>query len=282
VAPLAEKIDRKQLKRPDEFQVIAGKAMAWALEHQRQLLLAGGAVVVAVLLVWGLSAWRNAREATAGADLAQALEVQSRPIAGEAQPGQETFPSKDERNKAALTALEKVRADHSGTPAGQTALAEVGFLKLKLGDAPGAQKDLSDFLGSARSEHPLRPFAQESLGYAFEAEGKLDDARAAFEKLRDLGLPARADFQSARLALLQNKPDAKQQLEKVGKEYAKETDVVREANQRLELASLPPVPAGYAPPPAPAAVPEQPKPAEKKVAEKKPAPAKKPQAKKKK
>jgi hypothetical protein len=265
---LAEKIDRKQLKRPDEFQVIAGKAMEWGVAHRREVMIAGAAVVAAVLLAWGLSAWRSARDARAGGDLAQALEVQSRPIAGEGQPGQETFSSKDERNKAALAALEKVRADHGETPAGATALAEVGFLKLKLDDSAGAQKDLADFLGSARTDHPLRPFAQESLGYAFEGQGKLDDARAAFEKLRDLGLPARADFQVARLALLQNKPDAKQQLEKVGKEYPKETDVVRDANQRLELASLPPVPAGYTPP---AAAPQA----------QEPAPAKKPQAKKK-
>jgi tetratricopeptide (TPR) repeat protein len=117
----------------------------------------------------------------------------------------------------------------------------MGFLKLKSGDPAGAQKDLSDFLGSAPKDHPLRPFAQESLGYALEAQGKLDDARAAFEKLREIGMPARADYQAARLALIQNKPDAKQQLERIAKEYPKEIDVVRAANERLELASLPPV-----------------------------------------
>jgi len=137
-----------------------------------------------------------------------------------------------------------VRADHAGSTAAQTALAEVGFHKLKAGDAAGAQKDLQDFLSAAGKDHPLRPFAQESLGYALEAQGKLDEARAAFEKLRELDLPARADFQAARLALLQGKPDAKQQLERVAKEYPKEADVVRAANERLELASLPPVAPG--------------------------------------
>lgn len=271
---MSEKIDRKQLKRPDEFQVVAGQAMEWVAAHQKQVAAAVGAVVVAVLLVWGFSAWRSSREAQAGAELSQALELESRPLAGEsAQPGAETFPSQAERTKATEAALEKVRADHSGTTAAQTALAQLGFIKLKSGDGAGAQKDLSDFLSGAAKDHPLRVFAQESLGYAFEAQGKLDDAKAAFEKLRELGLPARADFQAARLALVQGKPDAKQQLEKVTKEYPKETDVVREANERLELASLPPVSAT----PAPAAAPEQ-------VAEKpaaKPAPAK-PLAKKKK
>lgn len=240
---MAEKLDRKQLKKPDEFQVVAGKALEWVLARQKQVTAAIVAVVVVILAVWGFAAWRSSREAKAGAALSEALDLESRPIAGEgpAQPGEQTFPSKEERSKAALAALEKVHAENGGTTAAATAQAEMGFLKLKSGDPAGAQKDLSDFLGSAPKDHPLRPFAQESLGYALEAQGKLDDARAAFEKLREIGMPARADYQAARLALIQNKPDAKQQLERIAKEYPKEIDVVRAANERLELASLPPV-----------------------------------------
>ncbi|MFN2549452.1 MAG: tol-pal system YbgF family protein [Myxococcales bacterium] len=239
---MAEKLDRKQLKRPDEFQVVAGKAMEWVAARQKEVTLAVAAVLVLALAVWGLSAWRSSREAKGGAALSEAIDFESRPIAGEgpSQPGQETFPSKDERTKSALAALERVRADHGGTTAAATALAEIGFLKLKSGDAAGAQKDLSDFVGSAAKDHPLKPFAQESLGYAFEGQGKLYEARAAFEKLREMDMPARADYHAARLALMQNKPDAKQQLERIAKEYPKEIDVVRAANERLELASLPP------------------------------------------
>ena len=75
--------------------------------------------------------------------------------------------------------------------------------------------------------------------------------------MRDFDLPARADYQEARLALLAGKPDAKAQLEKLAKDYPKEADLVREANLRLELAALPP--ASAAPAPAPAA-PEKPAP----------------------
>ena len=258
---MADKIDRKQLKRPDEFQIVAGRAMGWMVGHRNFVLGVGGAVLAALLLAWGLTAWRTSREAKAGGALAEALELQSRPIAGEApaQPGQETFPSKEEREKAVLSALENVRAAHSGTTAGQTAIAELGFHKLKASDAPGAQKDLQDFLDRAGRDHPLRPFAQESLGYALEAQNKLEDARAAFEKLRDLDLPARADYQVARLALLQGKPDALQQLERVAKDHPKELGVVREANERIEIASLPAATPGQA---APAPQPEK-APAEK-------------------
>jgi hypothetical protein len=243
---VAEKIDRKQLKRPDEFQLVAGKAMGWVAANQSKVLAAVGAAVVAVLIGWGVGSWRSSREGNAGTELARALELESRPVGAAAQGGEEGFATKEERDKAVLAALEKVRGDYGRTTAGRTALAEMGFQKLKQGDAAGAQKDLEDFLSSAGRDHPLQPFAQEALGYAFEAEKKFDEAKAAFGKLRELGLPARADFQDARLALAQGKPEAKQQLERVAKEYPKEMDVVRAANERLELASLPPVTPGEA------------------------------------
>jgi len=249
---VADKIDRKQLKRPDEFQLLAGRAMGWMVGHKRLVLGASGAILAALLIAWGLATWRTSREAKAGGALAETLELQSRPIAGEgpAQPGQDTFPSKEERQKAVIAALENVRSAHGGTTAAQTALAQLGFHKLKAGDAAGAQKDLQEFLDRAGRDHPLRPFAQESLGYALEAQNKLDEARAAFEKLRDLDLAARADYQVARLALVQGKPDAREQLERVAKDHPKDAAVVREANERLEIAALPPATAGQGTPPA--------------------------------
>lgn len=276
---MAEKLDRKQLKRPDEFQVVAGKAMEWIAAHQREAVFAVVALAVAALAAWGFTAWQASREAKAGGELAEALEIESRPVAGEgpSQPGQQTFASADERTKAALAALEKVRADHGGTAAAHTALAQIGFLKLRGGDAAGAQKDLQEFLGKTGTDHPLRIFALESLGYAFEAQGKFDDARAAFDKLREVGLPARAEYQAARLSLVQGKPDAKQQLERVAKEYPKEEDVVREANERVELASLPPVTASSVTAPAEKAEKPAPVKALKKTVT---VPAQKPQAKK--
>src|SRR3954447_17096656 len=227
--------------------------MGWMVAHKTAVMGALAAIAVVALAGWGVAFWRNSREAKAGAELAEALELQSRPVAGDgpAQPGQETFPSKEERDKAVLAALEKVGSDQGGTTAAQTALAEIGFQRLKSGDGAGAEKALKQFLDRAGRDHPLRPFAQESLGYAFEAQNKLDDARAAFEKLRDLDLPARADYQVARLALVQGKPDAREQLERVAKDHPKDAAVVREANERLEIAALPPATAGQGTPPAP-------------------------------
>jgi hypothetical protein len=250
---LAQKLDRKQLKKPDEFQVVAGKAMGWIAAHQKPLLVGLVAVALAIAGAWAVTSYAGSREAKAGAELAAALELASRPLAtgGPAEPGVPTFANKDERAKATLAALEKVRSDHPRTAAGQTALAQVGFLQLKQGDAAGAQAALQQFLKDAAKDNPLRPVVQESLGYALEAQGKLDEARAAFAQLAQDGGPGRAAFQQARIALVEGKPDARAQLEQVAKEYAKEP-VAQEANMRLEVAALPP-PGPASPAPAPPA-----------------------------
>ena len=247
---MAQKLDRKELKKPDEFQVVAGKVMGWIAAHQKPALALLIALAVAVLGGWAASAYSGSREGKAGAELAVALELSSRPLASEAQgqPGVETFPSREERNKAALQALEKVRADFPRSTAAQTAEAQIGFIKLKAGDAAGAQAALQAFLDDAPGGHPLRALAQESVGYALEAQGKLEEARGAFARLAGDGATERAAFQEARIALVAGKPEAKQQLEQVAKEYAKDP-VAMEANMRLELSSLPPAGAPRAPAP---------------------------------
>jgi len=249
---LAQKLDRKQLKKPDEFQVVAGKAMGWIAAHQRVLL--GGLVAVALVIAgaWALTSYSSSQETKAGGEMAAALEIASRPLASEGPaPGVPAFANKDERTKATLAALEKVRSDFPRSTAARTAVAQIGFLKLKEGDAAGAQAALQQFVKDAARGHPLRPVAQESLGYAFEAQGKLEEARAAFAQLVQDGVPARAAFQQARIALVEGKPDARAQLEQVAKDYAKEP-IAQEANMRLEVAALPP-PGTSAQPAKPAA-----------------------------
>jgi tetratricopeptide (TPR) repeat protein len=268
---VSEKLDRKQLKQPDEFQVLATKAMEWTIKHQKQVVTGIVAAAVLALVGWGVAAYRGSREEKAGGALSEALELATRPLAGEVPPGTavETFPSKEEREKATIAALRKVKDDFGGSRAAETATAQIGFHELQSGDAAAATKDLQEFLGSAGKDHPLRFVAQQSLGYALQAQGKLDEAKAAFAQLRELGHPALADFQDARLALVQNKPDAKTALEKFGKDYPKELELTREANERVELATLPPVTA-----PGPTPAPPTPEPAKIQPSQKPASPAK--------
>ena len=248
-----KKLDRKELRQPDEFQVVAAKAMEYLVARRQLLVGAGIAFVALVVIVWGATAYMDSREAKAGAQLSEALEMQARPIAGDPGllPGAEAFPSKDDRTKAVQTALEKVRSEFGSSQAGRTAGAQLGFLKLKAGDAAGATTLLSDYVEQGRKDDPLRAVALEALGVAQENQGKLDEAKATYARLAEAGAPERAAFQQARIQLVQGKPEAKAELEKVAKEYPKDA-VAMDAQRRLELASLPP------PPPPGAAVPVAP------------------------
>jgi hypothetical protein len=240
---VAEKVtgkDLKELRKPDEFQVIAAKILEWILAHQKQLTMAGGAVVVVALLAWGASTWKSHRESAAGEQLAEALRIEARPVAGEGftQPGDETFASRDARNKAATDAFEKVRKDHANTVAALTATLQIGLLKQEAGDAAGAVAPLEEFLRDAPADHPMKPAALEALGYAYEAQGKLAEAQNNFGKLSAAGAPDRGAYQLARLAQVQGKPEAKDLLTAVAKDYSKDP-VAMDANLRLEVAALP-------------------------------------------
>ncbi len=58
---MAQKLDRKELKKPDEFQVVAGKVMGWIAAHQKPVL--AGLIALAVLLLggWAASAYSTSR-----------------------------------------------------------------------------------------------------------------------------------------------------------------------------------------------------------------------------
>ena len=240
---MAEKVtgkDLKALRKPDEFQLVAGKAMNFLLAHQRQLLIVLVAIVAVVVIAWGAAALKQRSETKAGEALAEALRVASRPVAGEglAQPGEETFATQAERSKAASEAFEKVRKEHGSSTAGQTATLQLGLLKQQGGDAAGAAPLLDEYLKASPAGNPIRATALEALGYAQEAQGKLAEAKDAFGKMKDAGAPERSEYQLARIALIEKKPGARDQLAEVAKKYAKEP-VALEANLRLEVAGLP-------------------------------------------
>ena len=270
VRNVSEKLDRKELQKPDEFQATAGKIMTQLVAKRQLLAVIGGAFVLLVVVFWGVSTYLQSREASAGAALSEALELASRAVAGEpgAAPGAETFPTKDDRTKAVQAALEKVRSEYPPSEAARTASAQLGFLKLKNGDAAGAATALAEYIEKGHKTDPLRSIVLEALGAAYENQGKLDEAKATYAKLAEAGAPARADYQQARILLVQGKPEAKAALEKVAKDYPKD-GVAMDAQRRLELASLPP-------PPPPGAVQDEPAPAEVKAApaKGKPAPGK--------
>jgi len=273
---VATKAERNEMRQPDEFQVQASRAMDFLIARKNALIGAVLVIVVLVIGVWAVTEYQHAQDAKAGAELSAALALVARPVMGElgaSQPGIETFANDDAKTQALTPAFEKVRADYPGRAAARTAGAQLGFLKLKHNDAAGAVTLLQEYLAKAGSDDVLRTSAQEGLGAAYENQGKLDDAAAAYAKLSEMGASEEGAYQVARIAMLQKKPDAKAQLEKVVADYPK--DAATEARRSLEMIDLPPPPPGTVAPSAPVTAPT-PAPTGKKPAVKPaPKPAKK-------
>ncbi len=249
---VSTKAERKELRQPDEFQVQASRVMQWMIDRRALLIGVGAVVVIAVVGVWAAGEYQNAQEEKAGAALSSALALVARPVMGEGAsmaPGAETFATDEAKTTALQTAFEKVRADFPGRHAAWTAGAQLGFLKLKHGDAAGATTLLNEYIATAGKDDVLRAAALAALGAALENQGKLEEAAQAYARLTEAGAPADAAYQAARIALLEKKPDAKEQLEKVAKDYAKDP-AAADARRTLELAALPPPPAAGAVAPA--------------------------------
>jgi len=274
---VATKAERNEMRQPDEFQVQASRAMDFLIARKNALIGAVLVIVVLVIGVWAVTEYQHAQDAKAGAELSAALALVARPVMGElgaSQPGIETFANDDAKTQALTPAFEKVRADYPGRAAARTAGAQLGFLKLKHNDAAGAVTLLQEYLAKAGSDDVLRTSAQEGLGAAYENQGKLDDAAAAYAKLSEMGASEEGAYQVARIAMLQKKPDAKAQLEKVVADYPKDA-AATEARRSLEMIDLPPPPPGTVAPSAPVTAPT-PAPTGKKPAVKPaPKPAKK-------
>lgn len=63
------RLRRKDIKRPDEFFTLTGRALTWVRQHQ-QLATWGGVGLLACLVAVGVaSAYRGARQRDANADL---------------------------------------------------------------------------------------------------------------------------------------------------------------------------------------------------------------------
>ncbi|HSC86054.1 MAG TPA: hypothetical protein VLC09_02240 [Polyangiaceae bacterium] len=120
------------------------------------------------------------------------------------------FPSVDARSEAALKAWKGLNETSSGELAAYAELGRAATLLdgKKWSDARAAFEKAAAIPGIS-TEGALR--AREGVGLALEAEGKLPEARAAFEKVKDTGAAQAKElsrFHVARVRFLQGEKDA--------------------------------------------------------------------------
>jgi hypothetical protein len=196
-------LSRKEMKQPDQFQVVAGEAASWLTGHRRQALLAGGALAVLLIAALALSAWRDRRSSGAASLLSEVYrtaggEISAVPLPGVPGP---FFPSDGARQKAVAEAAGKVLVEYPGTSQAALAALAKGDAHLRLGDSDAAVAAYQIYLSTAKRNDSFRFAALEGLALAAEGKGDPAAALAGWARL-GAEVPAqadRADLERARL-----------------------------------------------------------------------------------
>ena len=199
----------------DEFITKTSSFMDWVYEHRRPVGLL--VVVVLVVAVAGIFVHRylQNKSATESKVLAAGLEASvARVVVPDPEADDAAVPKPDKEDdeltfdsfKARATEALKRWSDVSSKTVELKPLADLGMANahMDLGEYDKAIAAYRSFLGSKdASVDILKAQAVEGLGYALEAEGKLDDAKAEFEKLISSSsseTKKMATYQSARIS----------------------------------------------------------------------------------
>jgi len=144
-----QRLTRKEIKR-DEFADVVGRSVEYAGGHVRTIAYALGGLLLLVLLVVGITYWRNRQNAAASQALAAAVKVYQAPVTATGakpdDPGQPSFATEEARRAKAKGLLAKVRDDYGSTNAADVAGLYLAQIHADEGKLDEARKLWSDFV----------------------------------------------------------------------------------------------------------------------------------------
>ncbi len=230
-------LSRKEIKQPDQFQVVAGEAASWLGGHRRQSVLAGGALVVVLVGALAFMAVRERRSAGAAALLSQVYraaggELSAVPLPGVPGP---FFASDAARQKAVAQAADTLLAEYPGTSQAALGALAKGDAHLRLGEFDAAAAAYQLYLSSARRTDSFRFSALEGLALAAEGKGDTAGALAGWTRFgAEVAAQAdRADLERARLLAGSGKADEARALLASFGDAHKGSQLTGEAAERL-------------------------------------------------
>jgi len=200
---LAKKIDRKDLKQPDEFISFSHKALQWALERRTGVLVG---IAALVLIIIGFYAWRwylheNARHASM--DFIEAKKIletslQESPNQQPTNMSQASYVTEKEKHQAAIEAFKKVKNNHKGTDVASLATYFIAESNRKIGEYANAIKYFKEYISEQGQNGLLGVFALEGIATSHESQDKPEEALKHYQKLEKLE-PDRGKYHQARL-----------------------------------------------------------------------------------
>ena len=239
------RISKKELKQPDHFLDFWSRASRavgnYTAANRRAIIisLTAFATVVAGSVAISQASERRAIHAGEALDRAQRIASAETLTPGATAPddGLPHLGTSKEQLEAALKDLDGSFSSSRGPLNAEAMLVRAGLL-LNLDRAPEAAAGYQALLADKLDDR-LHFLAQEGLGYAYERQGKLAEAQAAFGKLGEAagGMDGfykdRAAYHQARLAELQSNPAEAKRLYQEVLDKNPTTSLRDEINNRL-------------------------------------------------
>jgi tetratricopeptide (TPR) repeat protein len=195
---------KRQLKRPDQFVSLTEHGLEWAKQNRRSAITTSVVLLVVIVAAVG-GAWiYNYRSDQANAALGEAMHTFQTPVAlpGEQiPPGTKTFPSVQERAKAANAQFLNVANRYGMTKDGRLARYFVGLTYIDQGQNQAAEDALKQVSGSWN--HDLAALAKLALAQLYRETGREPRAVAMYQELSngnaDTVSPGMAQIQLAEM-----------------------------------------------------------------------------------
>jgi hypothetical protein len=245
---VARRIQRKELKQPDEFVDIGARILGWINDHRMALGIAVAASLVLLFGVMLVIHLRRSADVEAWRSLMNGVPVRALPVDDEQANPLEMLGRQDPAVWVDTQRLQQVvdSADEDG-PRVLAGLALAGEL-LAQGDGAGAEAKFRAYLASGpRQDSAGRLVAQEGLGYALERQNKQVEAAQAFAALAEIdqgAYKALALYHQGRLAALAGNDDEARRLllEAKGLQDPRPKNIAAQIEgwlRRIELKTLP-------------------------------------------
>jgi len=174
------RITRKELKS-DKFAQEVGLTVTFFEEHQKDVIRYGGVGLAVVVLVGGFFLYQRHERSAREEALGQAIRIQETPVASVAAGGQQTYPTQDAKDQAAIRAFSDLASRYSGSHEAEIAEYYLGAIHSDEGKLAQAE---TDFLTVAdHADRDYASLAKLSLAEVYFADNKFDQGE---KTLRDL------------------------------------------------------------------------------------------------
>lgn len=210
-AKQTQKIDRKDLKKDDQFVEATNKSVEW-IENNRQLIF--GVIIGGIVLMaagYGFNIYRAEQAGKATNQLSKALKSYQAQVSKTATStdDKKVFKTEKAKYEASVKAFNGVLK--TGTSqASSLSLLFLANSEYRLGKYKDAQGHYEAFLRTVKADDPLYFLGVDGLAYALEGQKKVKESLKTLETYKTSGTKALKGFAILRLAqYYEQKQDAK-------------------------------------------------------------------------